>query len=71
MLEIDSVPKEQVMEVLKEYNESLIYGAELLVGGADQVKRMLAESWTRRPPSTSWTPWRSTPARCPSRSWRT
>ena len=44
MLEIDSVPKEQVMEVLKEYNESLIYGAELLIGGPEQVKRMLAKS---------------------------
>lgn len=44
MLEIDSVPKEQVMGVLKEYSESLIYGAELLIGGPEQVKRMLAKS---------------------------
>jgi len=44
MLETDSVPKEEVLEVLKEYNESLAYGAELLVGGADQVKRLLTKS---------------------------
>ncbi len=44
MLETDSVPKEEVLAVLKEYNESLAYGAELLVGGADQVKRLLTKS---------------------------
>jgi flagellar motor switch protein FliG len=44
MLETDSVPKEDVLAVLKEYNESLAYGAELLVGGADQVKRLLTKS---------------------------
>lgn len=44
MLETDSVPKEQVLEVLKEYNEALAYGAELLVGGPEQVKRLLTQS---------------------------
>jgi flagellar motor switch protein FliG len=44
MLETDSVPKEQVLEVLKEYNEALAYGAELLVGGPEQVKRLLTKS---------------------------
>lgn len=44
MLETDSVPKEDVLDVLKEYNEELAYGAELLVGGADQVKRILTKS---------------------------
>ncbi|MBG0791390.1 MAG: flagellar motor switch protein FliG [Desulfovibrionaceae bacterium] len=44
MLETDSVPKEEVLAVLKEYNEALAYGAELLVGGADQVKRLLTKS---------------------------
>jgi flagellar motor switch protein FliG len=44
MLETDSIPKEQVLEVLKEYNEALAYGAELLVGGAEQVKRILTKS---------------------------
>lgn len=44
MLDTDSVPKEQVLEVLKEYNEALAYGAELLVGGPEQVKRILTKS---------------------------
>ncbi|WP_338667518.1 flagellar motor switch protein FliG [Pseudodesulfovibrio methanolicus] len=44
MLETDSVPKEEVLEVLKEYNEALAYGAELLVGGPEQVKRLLTQS---------------------------
>ncbi|WP_319468479.1 flagellar motor switch protein FliG [uncultured Pseudodesulfovibrio sp.] len=44
MLETDSIPREQVLEVLKEYNEALAYGAELLVGGAEAVKRMLTKS---------------------------
>ena len=44
MLTTDSIPREQVLEVLKEYNEALAYGAELLVGGAEQVKRLLTKS---------------------------
>jgi len=44
MLETDSVPREQVLEVLKEYNEALAYGAELLVGGPEMVKRLLTKS---------------------------
>ncbi|MBI9081814.1 MAG: flagellar motor switch protein FliG [Pseudodesulfovibrio sp.] len=44
MLDTDSVPKEQVLEVLKEYNEALAYGAELLVGGPEMVKRLLTKS---------------------------
>jgi len=44
MLETDSVPKEEVLAVLREYNEALAYGAELLVGGPDQVKRLLTKS---------------------------
>ena len=44
MLDIDAVPKEEVLAVLKEYNEALAYGAELLVGGPEQVKRMLAKA---------------------------
>ncbi|MDD3312368.1 flagellar motor switch protein FliG [Pseudodesulfovibrio sp.] len=44
MLETDSVPREQVLQVLKEYNEALAYGAELLVGGPEQVKRMLTKA---------------------------
>ncbi len=44
MVETDSIPREQVLEVLKEYNEALAYGAELLVGGPDTVKRLLTKS---------------------------
>ncbi|MCJ2165920.1 MULTISPECIES: flagellar motor switch protein FliG [unclassified Pseudodesulfovibrio] len=44
MLDTDSVPKEEVLQVLKEYNEALTYGADLLVGGPEQVKRMLIQS---------------------------
>ncbi|AMK11152.1 MAG: flagellar motor switch protein FliG [Pseudodesulfovibrio sp.] len=44
MLETESVPKEEVLQVLKEYNEALAYGAELLVGGPEQVKRLLTQS---------------------------
>jgi flagellar motor switch protein FliG len=44
MLETDSIPREQVLQVLKEYNEALAYGAELLVGGAETVKRLLTKS---------------------------
>jgi len=44
MLDTDSVPKEEVLDVLKEYNEALAYGAELLVGGPEQVKRLLTKS---------------------------
>ena len=44
MLTTDSIPREQVLEVLKEYNEALAYGAELLVGGPEMVKRLLTKS---------------------------
>ncbi|ADU63021.1 MAG: flagellar motor switch protein FliG [Pseudodesulfovibrio sp.] len=44
MLYTDSIPREQVLQVLKEYNEALAYGAELLVGGAETVKRLLTKS---------------------------
>ena len=44
MLETESVPKEEVLAVLKEFNEQLAYGAELLVGGPEQVKRLLTKT---------------------------
>ena len=44
MLQMESVPKEQVEEVLREYNETLAYGHELLMGGPEQVKRLLTKS---------------------------
>jgi flagellar motor switch protein FliG len=44
MLETDSVPREEVLDVLKEFNEALSYGAELLIGGPDQVKKLLTKA---------------------------
>ncbi len=44
MLEIDTVSKEQVEEVLREFNEALVYGQEVMIGGVDQVKRMLTKN---------------------------
>jgi flagellar motor switch protein FliG len=44
MLQMESVDKEAVEEVLKEYNESLAYGHDLLMGGADQVRRLLTKT---------------------------
>ena len=44
MLEIDTVDKEGVEEVLKEFNESMQFGQESLIGGADTVKRMLSKA---------------------------
>jgi flagellar motor switch protein FliG len=44
MLDIDSVDREDVLAVLKEFNDSITYGAEMLMGGADQVKRLLSKA---------------------------
>jgi flagellar motor switch protein FliG len=44
MLEMESVDKEEVEDVIREYNETLAYGHELLMGGADQVKRLLTKT---------------------------
>ncbi|KAF0235194.1 flagellar motor switch protein FliG [Fundidesulfovibrio putealis] len=44
MLEIDTIEKEGVEEVLKEFNESMQFGQESLIGGADTVKRMLSKA---------------------------
>ncbi|MDO9632501.1 MAG: flagellar motor switch protein FliG [Humidesulfovibrio sp.] len=44
MLDIDSVSREDVLDVLKEFNESITYGSEMLMGGAEQVKRLLSKA---------------------------
>jgi flagellar motor switch protein FliG len=44
MLDTESIPKEDVLDVLKEFNEQLAYGAEMLMGGPDQVKRLLTKT---------------------------
>ncbi|WP_028574042.1 flagellar motor switch protein FliG [Desulfonatronovibrio hydrogenovorans] len=43
MLEMESVPKETAEEVLKEFNQTLLLGKEMLMGGPDQVKRLLTK----------------------------
>lgn len=44
MLDIDSVSREDVLDVLKEFNDSITYGSEMLMGGAEQVKRLLSKA---------------------------
>ncbi len=43
MLEMESVPKEIAEQVLKEFNQTLLLGKEMLMGGPDQVKRLLTK----------------------------
>jgi flagellar motor switch protein FliG len=44
MLEMETVPKESVEEVVREFNDSMQYGKEMVVGGPDQVKRLLGKT---------------------------
>lgn len=44
MLEMETVPKEQVEEVVREFNDTMQFGKEMVVGGADQVKRLLGKT---------------------------
>ena len=44
MLTMDSVPKEDVAEVVREFNESLAYGHDLMTGGPEQVRRILTKA---------------------------
>jgi flagellar motor switch protein FliG len=41
MVDMDTVPKETVEEVLREYYHALVTGREMIRGGQDTVKRML------------------------------
>ena len=41
MVELDTVPKELVEEVLREYYHSMVTGREMIRGGHDAVKRLL------------------------------
>ena len=41
MVELDTVPKETVDEVLREYYHALVTGREMIRGGQDAVKRLL------------------------------
>ncbi|MHC1712693.1 MAG: flagellar motor switch protein FliG [Solidesulfovibrio sp.] len=44
MMDIDTVPKEQVEEVVREFNDTLQLGKEMVTGGPDQVRRMLMKA---------------------------
>ncbi len=44
MLEIDSIPKEDVEEIVREFNETMQYGQEMIMGGPEQVRRILTKS---------------------------
>jgi flagellar motor switch protein FliG len=44
MMEMETVPKEQVEEILREFNETVQYGQEMIIGGSDQVRRMLSKT---------------------------
>jgi flagellar motor switch protein FliG len=44
MLDIETVPKEQVEEVVHEFNDALQTGRDMVTGGADQVRRLLSKT---------------------------
>ncbi|MDY7000576.1 MAG: flagellar motor switch protein FliG [Thermodesulfobacteriota bacterium] len=44
MVELETIPKEQVEDVLREYHHQLILYAEMLMGGADTVKKLLMKN---------------------------
>jgi len=44
IVELDPVPKDVVESVLQEFHESLVEGVDMVSGGADAVKRLLAKN---------------------------
>ncbi len=44
MMDMETVPKEEVEEVVREFNDSMQVGKDMVTGGPDQVKRMLAKT---------------------------
>ena len=44
MMEIETVPKEQVEEVVHEFNDALQVGRDMVTGGPDQVRRLLSKT---------------------------
>ena len=44
MVELDTVPKEQVEEVVREYHKALVTGQEMITGGEETVKRLLMKN---------------------------
>lgn len=44
MLELETIPKELVEEVLRDYHHALVTGQEMISGGEDSVKRLLMKN---------------------------
>lgn len=44
IVELESVPRETVEEVLREFHESLVEGVDMISGGSDILKRMLVKN---------------------------
>lgn len=44
MVDMETVPKEQVEEVIRDYHRALITGQEMITGGEDVVKRLLTKN---------------------------
>jgi len=44
MMEMETVPKEQVEEIVREFNDTMQLSKEMVTGGPEQVKRMLAKT---------------------------
>ncbi|EFL50167.1 flagellar motor switch protein FliG [Solidesulfovibrio fructosivorans JJ]] len=44
MMEMETVPKEQVEEVVREFNETMQVGKDMVTGGPEQVRRMLSKT---------------------------
>jgi flagellar motor switch protein FliG len=44
MMDMETVPKEQVEEVVREFNDSMQLSKEMVTGGPDQVRRMLTKT---------------------------
>ncbi|MFU2207881.1 flagellar motor switch protein FliG [Solidesulfovibrio sp. C21] len=44
MMEMETVPREQVEEVVREFNETMQVGKDMVTGGPEQVRRMLTKT---------------------------
>ncbi|MGE4538217.1 flagellar motor switch protein FliG [Desulfovibrio sp. JY] len=44
MMEMETVPREQVEEVVREFNETMQVGKDMVTGGPEQVRRMLSKT---------------------------
>ncbi len=44
MMDMETVPKEQVEDVVREFNETLQIGKDMVTGGPEQVRRMLSKT---------------------------